>query len=255
MKKTLFFCFMTSLVLLSGTGAVIAQDKPMLVIPVELFACTYNDGQGPDDLDKVIKKWNAWADKTGVDAYSAWTLTPYYFSQEQEFDVIWLGAAKDAIALGKIQDSYLAEKDGLHDDFNEVVSCNAHLNFASLNYKALPKGETPANAVLTFSDCKNKKGTSYSALKAAMDEWTEHQVNAGSNAAIFHWYPAYGGGKEEYSFKWIEAYENLAELGADYERYGNGGGVVTSNRLFNHLIDCDSTRAYLAQSRRYVQLR
>ena len=255
MKKTLIICFMTTIALLSGSSTAIAQDKPGLMIPVEMFVCNYNEGQGPDDLDKVTRKWNAWADKAGVDAYSAWTLTPYYFGQEQEFDVIWLGAAKDAIALGKAQDAYLAEKEGLHDDFNEVVTCNAHANFASLNYKALPKGETPANSVLTFSDCKYKKGSTFEGLNAAMDDWTQHLVDAGSNAAIFHWYPAYGGGKEEYSFKWIEAYENLAELGADYERYGNGGGFVTNGRLFDHLIKCDSTRAYIAKSQRYVQLR
>jgi hypothetical protein len=47
----------------------------------------------------------------------------------------------------------------------------------------------------------------------------------------------------------------MADLGADYERYGNGRGFETRGRLLGHLIDCDSSRAYLAQSRRFVQLR
>jgi len=255
MKKTLLSSFIIGLVFLTGLGSVSAQDDASRVIPVELFACTYNDGKGSGDLDKVIDKWNAWADKNGFEDYAAWTLTPYYFGPDQEFDVIWLGAAKDAVALGKAQDAYNAETAGLHDGFNKVLTCNAHVNFASINYKAWPDEATPGNSVLTFSDCKYKKGSSYSKLKAAMGEWTQHLSDAGSTAAIFHWYPAYGGGGEDFSFKWIDAYHNLAELGADYESFGNGGGVVVSGRLMGHLIDCDSSRAYLAKNRRYVKLR
>jgi hypothetical protein len=255
MKMTLISSLVTVLVLLAGPATVYAQDNDIHVIPVELFTCNYNDGKGPGDLDAVIDKWNAWADKKKIDDYAAWTLTPYYFGPDQEFDLIWLGAGKDAVALGKAQDAYLAEDAGLQAAFNEVLSCDAHSNFASINFKAPPKGATPGNSVLTFSDCKYKEGVSFAALSAAMGEWSKHLSDAGSTAAIWQWYPVYGGGGEEYSFKWLEAHDNFASLGADYESYGNGGGYMTSNRLFGHLISCDSTRAYLAQNRRYVQLR
>lgn len=255
MKKTFILSIMTSLLLLVGSGTVLSQDDGIKVIPVELFSCSYNDGKGSADLDKVVDKWNKWADDQGLDDYAAWTLTPYYFGPDQDFDVIWLGAGKDAIALGKSQDSYNVENAGLHNAFNEVLSCDAHVNFASINFKAAPKGATPENSVLTFSDCKYDKGVSFPGLSAAMGEWAQHLNDAGSTAAIFHWYPAYGGGGEEFDFKWITAYKNLEDLGADYERYGNGGGFVTRGRLMGHLIDCDSSRAYLANNRRYVQLR
>jgi hypothetical protein len=255
MKKTLISSVLTGLFYLAGFGTIAAQDDGMLVIPVELFACSYNEQKGPDDLDKVIDNWNAWADRQGIDDYAAWTLTPYYFGQEQEFDVIWVGAGKDAVALGKAQDSYLSKNEGLEDQFNEVISCDAHTNMASLNYKAPPKGATPANSIMTFSDCKYKEGATFAALSAAMGDWSQHLSDAGSKAGIWHWYPMYGGGGEEFSFKWIEAFKNFAELGVDYESFGNGGGYATSGRLFGHLLSCDSSRAYLAQSRRFVQLR
>ena len=255
MKKTLISSFITGLVCLAGTGPVTAQDDGLRVIPVELFTCSYKDGKGSGDLDKVIDKWNAWADKRGMDDYAAWTLTPYYFGQEQEFDVIWLGAGKDAVALGKEQDAFLATGGELNDGFNEVISCDSHSNFASLNYKPTPEGATPDNSVLTFSDCTYKEGATFLALSAAMGDWSQHLGGEGSTAGIFHWYPVYGGGGEGFDFKWMQAYENFTELGADYDRYGNGGGFVTYRRLLNHLIDCDSRRAYLAQNRRFVQLR
>jgi hypothetical protein len=253
--KIVISSFLASILLLAGSCIAVAQDDGMLIIPVELFACTYNDGKGPGDLDKVIARWNKWADKQGVDDYAAWTLTPYYFGPEQEFDVIWLGAGKDAVALGKAQDSYMGETDGLHAAFNEVISCNAHSNFASINFKAAPKGKAPKNSVITFSDCNFKDGATFEALGSAMGQWSQHLSDGGSEAGIFHWYQAYGGGKEELDFKWLEVHKNFAALGADYERYGNGRGFETRRSLLGHLISCDSRRAYVAQSRRFVQLR
>jgi hypothetical protein len=255
MKKILIATIFTSLVVLVGTGQVSAQDDGMLIIPVEMYACSYKDRQGPDNLDRVISKWSAWADARALNDYAAWTLTPYYFGPAQEFDVIWLGAGKNAVALGRGQDDFIANSGGIQDDFNEVLDCSGHTNFASVNYKAPPEGATPANSVLTFSDCKYREGATFSAVSAAMAQWAQHLSDGGSNAGVWHWYPAYGGGGEEFDFKWLQAHANLEDLGADYDRYATGGGFVTRGRLLGHLIDCDSSRAYLAQSRRFVQLR
>lgn len=255
MKKTLMMCLVTCLALVAGSGGVVAEEDAMLVIPVALLTCSYNENKGPDDLDKVVDKWNKWADKKGIDDYAAWTLTPYYYGPEQKFDFIWLGAGKDAIALGRGQDTYIADNDGIAVAFDEVTICDAHVNFASISYKATPKGATPANTVLTFSDCSYQEGATFDSLSEAMGKWSKHLSDGGSNAGVWHWYPAYGGGQEEFDFKWLESFENLADLGADYERYGNGRGFETYRELLSDKISCDSSRAYLAESRRFVQLR
>ncbi|MBT8071565.1 MAG: hypothetical protein KJO80_14120 [Gammaproteobacteria bacterium] len=80
-------------------------------------------------------------------------------------------------------------------------------------------------------------------------------TDGGSDAAIFHWFPVYGGGKEDFDYKWLEAHASMTEIGADFERYGNGGGWRVRGALMSHLVSCDSRRAYVAQSRRFVQLR
>ena len=190
MKKILLSTFFSSLVFLVGSGGVSAQDDGMVIIPVELFTCTYNDRQGPNNLDRVIDNWNAWADNNGTDEYAAWTLTPYYFGPNQEFDMIWMGAGKTAVALGQAQDDYAANDVGLIDDFAEVLDCDSHSNFASVNYKAPPEGATPASSVLTFSDCKYREGATFSAVSAAMAEWSQHLSDEGSVTGIWHWYPA-----------------------------------------------------------------
>jgi len=255
MNKKIMTYLMTTLVIAAGTGIALADDDSGKVVPVELYACKYNDGMGPGDLEKVIGKWTVWADKNGLDNYAAWTLTPWYFGADQEFDVLWLGAAKDAVALGAAQDMYLEKGGEIAKGFNQVLTCDAHVNFASLNHKRLPESATPSNSVLTFSDCSNKEGAPSGALDEAMKKWVAHLDAQGSEAGIFHWYPAYGGGGEKFDFKWLEAHENLAALGKDYDSYGTGGGWSVYSELFKDLIECDAARAYLAKNRRHVQLR
>jgi hypothetical protein len=257
MKKVFIATFLAALVCTVGTGTATAQDDGFKVIPVELYACTYNDRKGPADLDRWVTKWSSWADQQGIDDYAAWTLTPYYYGpgDNANIDVIWMGAGKDAVGLGKTQETWMASNGGLNDEILEILTCASHANYASINHKALPQSATPQDSVLTFSDCTFEEGASFAGLGAAMGEWAKYLSDAGSTSGIFHWYPVYGGGGEDFDFKWLQAYQSLSDLGADYERYGNGRGFVTRGRLLNHIVDCDSARAYLAKNRRFVQLR
>ena len=66
------------------------EEEANGAVPVELYACKYNEGKGPADLDTATAAWNAWADDRGLNDYTAWTLTKFYAGPEQEFDVIWL---------------------------------------------------------------------------------------------------------------------------------------------------------------------
>lgn len=253
--RNILMSFIISLTAFAGGAIAAEEEAEMKIIPVELYACKYNEGQGPGNLEEVITMWSSWADKTGLDNYAAWTLTPFYYGPDQEFDVLWLGAGKDAVALGAAQDMYLAKGGEIAQGFSKVLSCNAHVNFASLNYKAPPKGDTPESTVLTFSNCSYKDGAHLPTLSEAMGKWAKHLEDQGSETAIFHWYPAFGGGGEKFDFKWLQAHENFAALGKDYESYGNGGGYKLNGELFDDLIECDSTRAYIAKNRRHVQLR
>ncbi|MCP4048418.1 MAG: hypothetical protein GY732_20770 [Gammaproteobacteria bacterium] len=53
-KKTIISALVTGVLFLAGSSNIVAQDDEMLVIPVELFTCNYNDGQDPDDRDKAL---------------------------------------------------------------------------------------------------------------------------------------------------------------------------------------------------------
>ena len=100
MKKFLTLLVSGGLFLFAGIGIADEHegeaDEANVATPMEMFACNYNKGKGPADLDAAVKKFNAWGDKKGIDDYSAWTLVPYYSSPEQEFDVLWLGGSEKA---------------------------------------------------------------------------------------------------------------------------------------------------------------
>ena len=227
------------------------------MIPVDMYACSYNDEAGPDDLDAYVENFNAWADDEDIDDVSVWTLTPYYYGpgENANFDFIWMIAGKSATALGKTHDMFLTEDAGLREQAGNFASCAGHSNFASVNHKPTPTGKTPEDSVITFSDCTYKEGATFDALGVAMGTWSEHLTDKGSEAGIFHWYPVHGGGGEKFTFKWIEAHLNFESMGVDFDDYGTGRGFETRNELLQPLIDCDASRVYRGKSRRFAQLR
>jgi len=239
-----------------GTAmAQVSEEGMGKVIPVELFACSYNDRQDAGDLDQVVARWNSWMDERNNDNYAAWTLTPYHYGPDQDFDVIWMGAYKDGNAMGAGTDQWFAEGGDVNEGFEEVLSCDAHLGLASSMYKAPPNNETPGTAIITMMDCELNEGHRYSDIKTAELAWAKHMTSSGSTAGTFHWAPVFGGGGAEYDYKVVNAYANYTELGADWERFANGGGREVSTETFADIDDCDDARVYIATSVRAAQLR
>jgi hypothetical protein len=232
MKKILKAISVVAALLPIAMGTAMAQvteDGMGKVIPVELFACSFNGRQDQDDLDAVIARWNRWMDERNNDDYAAWTLTPYHYSPTQDFDV--------------------------NEGFEEVLTCGAHIGLGSAMYKAPPGNETPGTAIITMMDCELNEGNRYTDVKAAELAWAKHMTDTGSNAGTFHWFPYYGGGDAEYDYKVVNAYANYTELGADWERFSNGGGREISIETFGDVDECDDARVYIATSRRAAQLR
>ena len=253
MKKLQTALVSGSLVLLAGTGFADEHeggaDDANVATPVEMFACKYNEGKGPSDLDAATKKWNAWADKNGVDDYSAWTLVPYYSGPDQDFDVIWLGGSDDARTMGRVQDTWLATGSKEAEGFAEVVSCDVHAAYGVLRMKKPPKRDNPANIVISFSDCNTAEGVTFDDLYMPLHEWGKYKGENGSTAGMWVFFPSFGGGGEDFDFKWVTAHQNLEDMGADWDQFSKSGWEK-ANELFRGKLDCDSSRTYLATNRR-----
>lgn len=235
--------------------AQVSEDGMGKILPVHLYACSFREDQDRGDLERVIDRWIRYADENGMSNYSAWTLTPYHYGPNQDFDVIWMGAYTDGNALGAGVDQWLANGSDIYDGFMEVLDCGAHVGLTSAMYKAPPDNATPANSIITMMDCKLNEGHRYPDIRSAEIAWAEHLTSVGSSAGIWHWYPMFGGGDQDFDYKVMMAYENYSELGKDIERRMNGGDFAVSRRTFRDIDECDDARVYVAQSRRSAQLR
>lgn len=253
MKKFLTLLVSGGLLLSLGIGIADEHEgeaaEPNVATPVEMFACKYNDGKGPADLDAATKKFNSWADKKGIDDYSAWTLVPYYSSPTQEFDVLWLGGSEKAKALGRVQDTWLATGTKEQEGFDEVLTCDTHAAYSALQMKEPPKRDNPSNIVISFTDCNTAEGTTFDDLYMPLIEWGKYMGENGSTAGMWVFFASYGGGGEEFDFKFVDAYQDLEDLGADWDHM-NEGGWKKANELFKGKVRCDSSRTYLATNRR-----
>jgi hypothetical protein len=256
MKKSLLTFATGGLVFALGMGTAIAdsheEDGLKPATPIELFACSYNEGKGPADLDKASDAFNRWADKHNVTDYSAWTLVPYYSGPEQEFDTLWLGGSPKAAALGRVQDTWLSTGSAEAQGFADVMTCAGHANYATLQFKKPPKRENPENVVISFTDCNLADGVAFGDIVPSLMEWSDYRESHGSTAGMWVLFPAYGGGSEEFDFKFVASYQNLEDQGADYDQY-NESGWKKGNELFENKVSCDSSRVYLAQNRRMME--
>ena len=74
MNKVIFAAA-TAAVLSMGAPSALAQDGQVKAAPVDFRACTFRDGKGMKDLDKVSEKFRAYANKNDFN-YAAWVLGP-----------------------------------------------------------------------------------------------------------------------------------------------------------------------------------
>ena len=76
---------------------------------MEALQCNFEEGKDMDDAMKVISEWKANADKNFSVAYSAWTLTPLYYSKSDvPFDFGWMGYTQNMKDMGTTQDEFQA---------------------------------------------------------------------------------------------------------------------------------------------------
>jgi hypothetical protein len=259
MKNYWLISIVVSLFGASAINIAQAQDDSRMskFVPTEIFACSYKEGKGPSDLDAAIEDWSQHMDGQSADAYAAWTLTRQYYSSEQDFDVLWLGAWKDGNAMGQGRDRYHATGDAVRAGFSAVVGCTGHAGYVSWAYK-LPTDDgapTSDSAVFSFTNCEVKEGATYDSVVEGLKGWANVLGESGSKAAIYQWWPVYGGGDEDFDFKIITVYPNYAEQGADLERVGNGELWRKRMELVGDQFDCNVSRVYDGKLRRGAKLR
>jgi hypothetical protein len=254
MNKTLSLALATACFAVVASPAVLAQDedKGPSFPPLETFTCNYNDGKGPADLEAAVDQWTAYMDESGGDQYFAMTMTPQMHGADT-FDVAWLGAAPTAELMGAGRDSYRADGGETAAGFASVLTCDTHSQFATMVVKEPPERETPNSLVLSFSDCDVEEGREWDEVFAGMEAWATHQAEKGYGNGTWVLFPAYGGADQDFDFKMLNAYDNHAGMGRDFDLYTTGGGYMKRGEIMGDMIDCDVARVYDGTVRRQIR--
>ena len=219
-------------------------------VPVETYTCNYREDKGPADLDKVIGNWNEWMDDNGAEDYFAATLTPHYYG-ENTFDVGWLGSWPSGEAMGRGTDLWMSKGSDIGRQFDEVIDCVSHTNFATTQFKSPGEGPAPDTLVLAFSDCTGPEDAGiWPDLMNGLEAWSQYQGETGYHEGTWMMFPAFGGGDFDFDFKMVSSWDNHTEHGQDYQRYSEQQDWEKRGELIGELMDCDVARLYDAKVRR-----
>jgi len=211
-------------------------------VPVEFFACNWQDGKGMADLDKVTKKFSQWADKNDA-GYSAWVLTPQFHSADLGFDVGWLGSWPSYGAFGKGQDTWMAGGQELAGDFAEVFDCTISHETATSVVINAPDGP-PGDGVVLFTPCSVNEGKTPADAPAAHGKAAAAMKAMGSKAASWLFFPGMGTSATDFDYWSVLAFKNYSDLGASTEMYINGGGWQKVMGEIGSVARCDSPSAF-----------
>jgi hypothetical protein len=246
-KKTTSVVGSALVTLLALGGAQAQQGEAPNIVIVEIYGCTYNDGNDMSDLMAVTNRWNRWADEHNLTDYSANILTPHLYSPAFPYDVLWLGVYNNAQAMGSGEGVWLAEGGQLNAAFGEVVSCNVHAQYAGVaaHVPATEPNQSDNRVnLLAFQDCSLHTERTIPEAIDAHRQWGEFLAERGSDNFMGAIIPIAGEDPDaDYDYKAVTGFDSA-------EAYGRfistvvPGGLQRAGQLFGRVTECDTSRLY-----------
>ena len=223
--------------------SALAQRDPNKGGPVEFYACQWQDGKDMKDLDKVVAKFNKWADDR-KSSYSAWVLTPQFHSGV-DFDIGWMGSWPSANDFGSMQDAWMKDGVDIAAAFDAVADCSGLHQMATSAVVNAPDGP-PQDGIVMFSPCSLAEGVSPADALPAHRKMGEAMKGMGSKAMSWLFYPGMGV-DDDLDYWSVIAFNNYTEMGAAMEIWTNGGGWEKSASMLGSVADCGSPNVYDAR--------
>ena len=250
--KNLFYITLFSMTLISVSNDVYSDDHSAGPAAVEMLACSFNDGKSINDLNKVVKDWDKWADRKDLN-YSAWSMTPFAVSQGMlSFDYIWFGFSPNFETYGNTMENWVQDGEqtiGLK--FNEVASCSPRSLFAVIPARQVYwDQDTTKNNPFQLSNCKFRDGQNMADLMKAAGEFNEYIETTGADPFIAIMIPDAGNELDvDWDIKVGAGWSNYKEMGKARQA-GYQQGNTALQDTWGKVLDCDSPRVYTANQLR-----
>jgi hypothetical protein len=236
--------FVLSVGLLSNVGA--QQNTPMPTPIIEIYGCSFKDNMDMGDFRSAATRFNTWADRHTVKDYTAFLATPYLFSADLAYDVLWIGAWPNGAAMGAGETLYMAQGQEVENAFDAAADCSSHAQYAEVIVRQ-PSSPPPMNGVALFTDCTVHEGRTVPEALEALEQFEEYAAGRGSDIFAAALFPLGGlPGDADYTFKFVEGFQSMQAFGAATDVY-TGGGFLRGEELLGRLLDCNSPRVYMIE--------
>ncbi len=212
---------------------LMAQEGPPVV---EIFDCVYNDGQGPEDLEKAVEYYQG-QDLPGDDGYFAAVFSPIRASNNG-YDVHWVGASQN---LKDWTDTLMAgagnaKSEAVQERFNKVVSCDSGL-FASAQVYIGTEIDTSDNEVIAEAyGCNLREGRTMANVLAAEETYAAAAKAAGLKHNIFKWTPYIA--NVPWDMIYIIGHSDLSAFAANEKAENNDAATSLANLNFLNQAQC-----------------
>ena len=243
--KAIFGSAVTTLAVLGIASNAVQADHHMQAMsfaPVELFACTFNEGKDNDDLKELSKRFNKWLSKNDP-GYAYWVLSPRFRAEDSKMDFAWIGSWADGAAMGSSYDNWMKDDGGVGPMFAEVMDCAYSL--ASATAIHAPEGEWPKSSVVWFSRCEQEDDVSLmEAVSAHRSSTAAMQEMGAAQSASWVFLPALGFSDIEFDYYHVQSWPSYAALGSGFDAYFNRGGWKSQAEALADKVECSSPNLY-----------
>lgn len=223
--------------------SVLAQTAPTFY-PVDLYACTLNEGVTLKDAGEMDKKFAKWAMENDP-AQTSWRLLPQWLeaSTDMKFDVGYIGTWMSGEKMGAGMKAWTTPGNDVAMEYGEMMSC-VHSIGASTPIN-VPEDYEPGSGLLWFSRCTLSDGATMSDALMAHKEYSETMAGSGSGSASWMLLPGLGFGDMEFDYYQVSGFRGYEELGAGFDSFYNGGGVQMMMQM-SETTECASPNLYHA---------
>ena len=229
--------------ILFAAGHSVQAQEEVPVLPTEIYTCNFVGTSDMGDMMDAMDDFNAWADANGITDLTIYLLTPNYYSDEVDYDLVGLNVWPDGAAFGTGSDQIGADPDALAP-FEGVVDCQGHALYALVGVKP-PTVDVADGGLFEFSNCTmrgNRNGNEgIGAVAAASQLFSQWNLND-AHAAFFNLAGLPNG--TSYDFKWVTYYPSYKAYGSLFDHIVGENQIDTLNNMINPIMACDSSRLY-----------
>lgn len=182
---------------------------------------------------------------TGEQAYAARRLFPYFTGPEQNFDFLYLGAWANGTSMGRDMALYAENGGDAEEAWDDAADCSASIMYGSYEIQALSTiADGGGEFMVAISDCTVGHALSGGQALGALERFNAYRVANGMEIPTFAWFPVFGPGGGDFTFKLAQVYAGPQHCGDAFQWAVDNQSYVVQGNMMDGVLSCDLPRLY-----------